>query len=353
MPNISGWTTGEPVASTDINTYLLRGNRNAIINGDFRINQRAATSATDDVFFFDRWTLLSDAATITTTQSTTAPTDGKYSCALTPSTTNKKFGIIQYVENLNCVGMFGQMVTLSFKAKVSATTNLSNIKAGIVSWTGTADSLTSDIVSAWNTGGTTPTLISGWTFENTPANLNVTTSWVTYRVQGLIDTASAANVAAFIWCDTTTATGSDTLYITDVQLEIGAVATPFERRPMQQELAMCQRYYYKITGGSLYYPTLFTGGIINAATNANRLSFILPVPLRRDAVVADFAFAAVSVYDGTTSQAITSITNFNHVASGQIIALDAVTNTGLTVGRTGIGFTSPGAGGYASINVEL
>lgn len=245
MPTISGWATGEPVPAADINTYLLRGNRNAIINGDMRINQRGVTSATDDIYALDRWTVLSDAATITVAQSTVAPTDGLYSFSLTPSTTNKKFGIIQFLEQRDCVGMFGQTVTLSFKAKVSGTTNFDNVKAGILSWSGTADTLTSDVVSAWGAEGTNPTLVSNWTFENTPSNLGVTTSWATYRVQGVIDTASAKNVAVFIWSDVTVNSASDVLYITDVQLEIGAIATPFERRSTEQEMALCHRYYWK------------------------------------------------------------------------------------------------------------
>jgi hypothetical protein len=36
-----------------------------------------------------------------------------------------------------------------------------------------------------------------------------------------------------------------TWYITGVQLEVGSVATPFERRPYGTELALCQRYYAK------------------------------------------------------------------------------------------------------------
>ena len=41
------------------------------------------------------------------------------------------------------------------------------------------------------------------------------------------------------------------LFITDVQVEEGTVATPFETKPFSTELALCQRYYEIVspTGG--------------------------------------------------------------------------------------------------------
>ena len=58
--------------------------------------------------------------------------------------------------------------------------------------------------------------------------------------------------------DTFTLTANTSIYIqfsggtfTNVQLELGSIATPFERRPVGHELALCQRYYQSInaTGG--------------------------------------------------------------------------------------------------------
>ena len=62
------------------------------------------------------------------------------------------------------------------------------------------------MISSWGDEGTDPTLASNFTYENTPANLNVTTSYAKYSVTASVDTSSAANVIAFIWSDVTDTT---------------------------------------------------------------------------------------------------------------------------------------------------
>ena len=146
-------------------------------------------------------------------------------------TANKKFGIVQIIEQINCHDMLGETVSLSFKLRVNATTNLDDVRAAIVSWSGTADSVTSDIVSAWNAEGTNPTLASNWTYENTPADLNVTTSWAEYKIENIdIDTSGAANIGVFIWSNVTGTAVDEEVFITDVQLNKGATAGAFERK---------------------------------------------------------------------------------------------------------------------------
>lgn len=51
------------------------------------------------------------------------------------------------------------------KQKVSATTNLDNVKCAIIAWDGTADTLTDDMISAWGSEGTNPTLATNYTYE--------------------------------------------------------------------------------------------------------------------------------------------------------------------------------------------
>ena len=229
--------------------------RNKLHNGDFSVAQRGTsfTSATnpansDDKYLLDRWTLLSDGNDIVdVTQNTAAApglsANGSLNCiALDCETVNKKFGIIQFVEQKDCQGLIGGAVTLSFKCKVSATTKFDNIKAAIITWDSTADTVTSDVVSAWGVEGTDPTLVANWTYDSAPANLGVTTNWATYTVAGNIDTASAANVAVFIWSDVTDTTLGDFIYITDVQLEAGSVRTQFDRINCREQLENCRRF---------------------------------------------------------------------------------------------------------------
>ena len=233
--------------------------KNRIINGGMNISQRntSYTSANsennDDVYVLDRFYILSDGNdTIDVTQTTTVPTGAKFSIGLDVETTNKKFGIAQIIENANCFDAIGGAVTLSFQAKVSSTTKLDNIKCAIVAWSGTADSVTSDIISAWEAEGTNPTLIANATYENTPANLNVTTNFATYSVTANVDTASTKNIIVFIWSDVTDTTAGDFLYVTNVQLEKGSTATSFDYRPYGTELVLCQRYFQRFGGNSTY-----------------------------------------------------------------------------------------------------
>jgi hypothetical protein len=232
-------------------TEYILSERNKLINGDFSVAQRGTSltstdSANNDAkYTLDRWQLFSDGNDVVdvSQETTTVPTNQLYAIALDVETANKKFGIAQKIEQKNCVDLIGNEVTLSFKAKVSSTTNLDNVKCAIIAWDGTADTLTDDMISAWGVENTNPTLATNYTYENTPANLNLTTSYATYTTTATIDTSGAKNVVVFIWSDVTTTSTGEFLYITDIQLEKGPSNSIFERKSYGQQLADCQRYY--------------------------------------------------------------------------------------------------------------
>jgi len=219
---------------TNIDTSAAAAvNKNYLINGGFAISQRGtsftAGNNNDDAYTLDRWYILSDTNDViyVTQDTTTIPTNGQFAIALDVETVNKKFGIATIIENKDIIGLIGNTVTFSFKAKVSATTKLDNVKAAIVAWSGTADTVTSDIISAWNVEGTNPTLIANATYENSPTNLNVTTSYATYSISAAVDTASTKNLILFVWSDVTDTTLGDFLYVSEAKLELGSTATAF------------------------------------------------------------------------------------------------------------------------------
>jgi hypothetical protein len=276
--------------------------RNRLINGDFRVAQRAtsfvAGANNDDTYNLDRWYVLSEVNdTVDITQSSVAPTGGLFSIGLDVETSNNKFGIAQIIETRNLVGCVGSQCTLSFKFRTSGS-SIGNVKAAIISWTGTADTVTSDFVSAWNTNDVNPTLIANAVYENTPINLNPTNSWQTASITALVDAAGTNNIAVFIWCDDKTTTLADFLYVTDVQFEVGSVATAFERKTFSEVFSECARYYFRYTavGASNNIARLSPLGF-QASTTSSAFICLPAVPMRASPTISG---AGADVSDDTT-----------------------------------------------------
>ena len=227
----------------------------ALLNGSFQINQQAVTTYTsgttpansDDTYLLDQWILLSDGNDIVDVSQETSvvPTGSPSAIKFEVETQNKKFGICQIIENKDSIKFAGSRVSLQFKAKTVNAKVIENLRAGVLSWNGTADAPTSDIVSTWGAEGANITPSTNWTLENTPSNLTLSTStWTTYKIENIyIDTASMANLAVVIWVDDTDAAVDDLLYITDVQLNNGIVCTPYRHIKFIDDLIACKRFF--------------------------------------------------------------------------------------------------------------
>jgi hypothetical protein len=328
-------------------------NKNYLINGGFAIAQRGtsftASNNNDDAYTLDRWYILSDTNDVidVTQETSTVPTNGQFAIALDVETVNKKFGIATIIENKDCVGLIGNTVTFSFKAKVSATTKLDNVKAAIVAWSGTADTVTSDIVSAWNVEGTNPTLIANATYENSPANLSLTTSYATYSVSAAVDTASTTNLILFIWSDVTDTTLGDFLYIAESKLELGSTATTFQYAggTIEGELGACQRYYIRYANQDNTFPYIAVG--IGASTTVSKTMIVFPVEMRIRPTVIDYSNLFVS--DTVTSHTGGTVTIAN--ANRNSASIDTTLTAVLTQLRPY--FLVSNTGGFLGISAEL
>jgi len=200
-----------------------------------------------------------------------------HSILLDVETANKKFGILQYVEERDTVLAFDNQngtVSISFEAFVPTGESIGTLRVGILSWVGTADS-PDDPISAWNAAGSDPTLNTSWAFENTPASLTlVANTWTTFTVTNVpLDTSGIKNIALMIWTDDTVMTAGHFLYISNVQMVIGSVVGQYGFRPFAEELALCERYLQVIAAGAAEEP--FGGGGVNITTSTS--SFIVPL----------------------------------------------------------------------------
>jgi len=114
---------------------------------------------------------------------------------------------------------------------------------------------------------------------------------------------SGSNYVSATGATSVVGTSGATFYITGVQLEAGSTATPFEQRLYGTELALCQRYYYRLKAGTSYANA--GSGRAYSTTNGQ-------------AVVA----MPVSMRAAPTSTGYSALTDWNAAqASGNITAM--------------------------------
>ncbi len=238
----------------------LQGQRNRIINGDMRIDQRnaGASVSTTGSYPVDRFYVSEGtSATFTSQRSTTAPVGYTNSLLFTVGTgasagAAEQVQIRQAIEGFNIADLAwgtanAKSVTISFQVRSSITGTYCiflQSSDGGVSYVATysinsANTFeTKSVTIAGPTTGTFNTdnstgLLVGWDLGS-GSNFNTTAgSWTSGQYRR---TTSQANFIS---------NSGATFYITGVQLEVGSVATPFERRPYGAELQLCQRYYEK------------------------------------------------------------------------------------------------------------
>ena len=243
---VTGGGTDASYANLTVTQNLIPASsflRNRIINGAMQISQRTAVNTnvavgtgTSGTFGPDRfYGYTATAGLWNTLQVTTGIYDFPYANRLqriAGQTLTSPIFWRQIVESVNCTDLSGQSVVLSFYATSGANYSGGVVTAQVYTGTGTDQGAASLNTAAW-TGFAAP--ISS-TF--TP-----TTTRTRYTFTGTIGSGINELAINLTWSGSGTAGTNDYVDITGVQLEVGTLATPFERQIYSTQLAMCQRYY--------------------------------------------------------------------------------------------------------------
>jgi len=247
-----------PDSSKQYNSYY--GFKNRIINGAMVIDQRNAgasvTVNNNQQFPIDRFIVQSSTSTqFTAQQSTTAPTGFYNSLLITTSSANASgFNAVWQRIEANNTNDFGlgtasaSTFTVSFWVRSSVTgtfgfylQNSASTYSYVTTYTiNTANTFEYKTITV--TGPTAGTWLTtnncslqvAWSLGGTGGTTSTLGSWQSANVYNATGSTGISNTA------------SATFYITGVQLEVGAVATSFDYRPIGTELGLCQRYFEQI-----------------------------------------------------------------------------------------------------------
>ena len=237
-----------------LNGGPLGGFRDVLINGDGAVNQRTYTTVADDTYWCDRHYVLTQTAAITPTILADVANGLPSMMRLSQSqAAAQRMGNAQIAESYVSKRLRGKQVTLGGFLRCSAA---QAIRYAVLEWTGTADTVTSDVVNSWTNGsftagqfflGSNLTVAAVGTI--TPAANTVTPWSLTANISG-----SCNNLIVFMWTEGTAAQNV-TLDMAwgVVQGDATKETWPYAPRHSQQELALCQRYYEKLTVFAVSY----------------------------------------------------------------------------------------------------
>jgi hypothetical protein len=143
---------------------------------------------------------------------------------------------------------------------------------------------------------------------------------------------------------------NDYFEITGVQLEVGSVATPFEHRSYGDELAKCQRYYFRFSGMASGRPMLAIG----FASSTTRIYAVVnfPVEMRDSGAVTESNLEVLRAGANVGVSLFSNTEGGNN--SGRGLFIDADTGSPFTAGEAVVlRMESSTPGAFLAIDSEL
>ena len=253
--------TTDQIADTSVN-----GRRNLIINPSGAVDQRGGSS-TINTYSVDRWRSFGGPGGFTISKRTDAGEGDGNAIRFHRTASNSQtsaMGIAQGIETRESKRLAGKTVTISFRARKGADWSPTNFDAKVYHGTGTDEN---------------PVGMTGQASNIAVDDASLTTSFQTFVGSVTIPSNKTQVTLGFQWTPSGTAGANDYVDIREIQMEVGEVSSPvFEHRSFGEEMALCQRYFFREgnVGEALHYVT--TG-----PTGGQRWYFqALPVQMRKD-----------------------------------------------------------------------
>jgi hypothetical protein len=348
----------------------LQGQRNRIINGDMRIDQRNAGAAVTingtAAYTVDRWfgEDVTDGV-FTVQQDSSAPTGFNFSAKITTTTADASLASGQYavftqrIEGFNTADLMwgtanAKTITLSFWVRSSLTGTFGGVLANSAENYSYPFTYSISAANTWEQKSVTVTGPTAGTWIGATNGKGMIVTFALGSGSTYVGTAGAWAAADYRGGATgqTSVIGTlnATWYITGAQLEVGSVATPFERRDYGRELIMCQRYYYKTA--------LLTAGVIAASAFATTTvgfsafgSF--PVRLRTNPSALETSGTATDYqWNGASTVTCNAVPTVSTRTSTDMWQANGAVSSGLTAGQGG-SFVTPSGNGYLAWSAEL
>ena len=333
-----------------IGSQTAQSNRNLVINGAMNVAQRGTSStgigASSGYFTVDRFTIRTSSTAGRLTMSQTAVTDlpGFANCIkLDCTTADTSIAAAEFtflstrLEGQNLQQMkkgtsSAEPVTVSFYVK-------GNAAATYVCEIGDSDNTRTitqafSVTTSWNRISLTFPGDTTGAFDDDNAHSLQLNFWLhggsTYSGGTFADNTWAAETNANRYAGSRTSFFDSTdreFFITGVQMEIGEVATPFEHRTFADDLAKCQRYFYKILGTGDSFSPLSGGGVLRSTTQGD-VPTTFPVAMR---TAPTFAESSAQLCSENGSD----VTSLGNNRSNAFMGQQEATASGLSGGNAG------------------
>jgi hypothetical protein len=357
----------DAVTTAKIASSVPLGTKNLIINGNMQIAQRATSVAgitATNYHTTDRWkTEVTTAGTWTQTQDTDVPSGQGFAESLKMDCTTAdasldagdRIFIGQRLEGFNVQSLAkgtatAKSTTLSFWVKSNKTGTYIAELFDSPNARQIATSYTISVADTWEKKTITYAGDTSGVFANDNGVSLMVQFWLaagSNYTSGTLNTSWAASTNANRAVGQVNLADNTANYIniTGVQLEVGTTATDFEQLQYGQQLALCQRYYYK-------WNSVTSNNFLTYAMAANTTTLYgilyFPTTMRSNPSAVDYG----SGWGWWLGGGLTSISAVGIGESGNSTVNLTFNTTGVTAEKM-YGILPGGATNYVALTAEL